>query len=320
MIELDFILSLGPACRPAEHLRQHDLRHLACPLDWQMGYSLATVLHLYQTSFSDFFIQIEQDKQQPLLKGHRRINDLKNGIISIHHFSADKPIEEEQTHFLKLMHDRYINMHNEILKAERIGLVCNRRDSIEELKHFLLQFGAIYPNHQIVLINIRNQKEVTFQSKQYDINDRLWIIEYEFQDINEDGDDYINNPNAWKGNVSAWNRVMEDIRISTPYLLQKLNMLDYSDKNIIIYGAGIFATKLIQWLQRYHINIFGIAVSNTDNNPPEVQGIPVKGISEYSDIADQCIVIIAVQIERKINEIMELLNTFHFPNIITPYE
>ena len=34
----DFILSLGPACRPAWHLKLNQLRYVSCPFDWMMNY------------------------------------------------------------------------------------------------------------------------------------------------------------------------------------------------------------------------------------------------------------------------------------------
>lgn len=55
------IFSIGSACKPAYQLKCNNLRPFAAPLDYQMGYSLRTVLHLFQTKFEDFFLNIEED-------------------------------------------------------------------------------------------------------------------------------------------------------------------------------------------------------------------------------------------------------------------
>ena len=55
------IFSIGSACKPAYQLKCNHLRPFAAPLDYQMEYSLRTVLHLFQTKFEDFFLNIEED-------------------------------------------------------------------------------------------------------------------------------------------------------------------------------------------------------------------------------------------------------------------
>lgn len=322
MIKTDFIISIGPACRPAEYLRQHNLRHFSCPLDWQMGYSLPTVIHLFQTSFSDFFECIEQDKINPIHNDRqRRVRDTKNDIISIHHFDANKSLAEEHVRFRYLMQERYIRMHNEITNSETISLICNRTDSLEKLSQFLQQFGDIYPNQNIVLINIRSNDldNDNIQENFIDINDHLRIVEYEFHDVNKDGSDLNLNPKAWLGNECAWNQVMQNIKISTSYLMKELVELNYTEKKIIVYGAGRYCIKLIQWLNRNNVDISGIAVSDKKNNPQEIQNIPVRSISEYSNKSDESIVLVSVNEERKLNEIKSLLNQYHFNNVISPY-
>ena len=59
-IEVDGIFSIGDNCRPAHYLREHKLRTKAAPLDWMMKYSLDTVLHLFETKFTDFFVNIKE--------------------------------------------------------------------------------------------------------------------------------------------------------------------------------------------------------------------------------------------------------------------
>lgn len=93
--KLDVIFSVGVACRPAYHLKSNGLRFFASPLDWMNRYSLDTVLHLFDTSFEDFFVDIEEDLEW---KGslYRKIHDIKNNICSLHHFRPNTVLSEEQ--------------------------------------------------------------------------------------------------------------------------------------------------------------------------------------------------------------------------------
>ncbi len=86
MQTFDIIISLGKVCRPAYQLKVNGLRDKAYPLDWQMDYSLDTVEHLFATGFEDFFTDIVEEESSSLNE-NRRIKDVKNGIISLHHFS-----------------------------------------------------------------------------------------------------------------------------------------------------------------------------------------------------------------------------------------
>ena len=45
----DFVMSVGPACRPAQQIKEAGLRFTAAPMDWMELYSLETVTHLFQT-------------------------------------------------------------------------------------------------------------------------------------------------------------------------------------------------------------------------------------------------------------------------------
>jgi hypothetical protein len=79
IIEVDFIISLGGACRTAHYLRNHNLRHVANPLDWMFDYSLESVLHWFKNGFSDFFLEIEEDKNRENDGvGYRHIIDKNN--------------------------------------------------------------------------------------------------------------------------------------------------------------------------------------------------------------------------------------------------
>ena len=51
----DLVLSVGPACRPAQQIKTAGLRLTAAPMDWMELYPLSAVTHIFATRFSDFF-------------------------------------------------------------------------------------------------------------------------------------------------------------------------------------------------------------------------------------------------------------------------
>lgn len=84
----DLFLPIGPDCRVALYLQRFGLRYCAFPLDWQLDYSLGTVLHLLQSGFKDFFREIEY-KGIEEVSGKIRVLDKRNCITNIHHFPPD---------------------------------------------------------------------------------------------------------------------------------------------------------------------------------------------------------------------------------------
>ncbi|MBQ9105302.1 MAG: hypothetical protein IJY48_04115, partial [Mailhella sp.] len=87
-ITADFVMPLGAACRPAEALRRNNLRFISSPFDWMMSYKLSTVIHFFRNDFDDFFNEAIDvtSKNAP----HRAVKDVKNEILSLHHFSINK--------------------------------------------------------------------------------------------------------------------------------------------------------------------------------------------------------------------------------------
>ncbi len=65
------------------------------------------------------------------------------------------------------------------------------------------------------------------------------------------------------------------------------------DRNVILYGAGKIARRVIRDLKQNNIEIQGIAVTEVDNEMLEIEGIPIKTISEYYLAAKKTTVLIA---------------------------
>lgn len=314
-MDLDLIFSVGPACRPAYHLKQNFLRTFSCPLDWQMAYSLDTCLTLFQTGFQTFFTSIQEDSSRKGATGCRRIIDIQNSIISIHHFSSKYPLAEAQRLFRSTMLKRYYILHNTIMQSDTIGLICNRNDSIEKLSDFLLAFGNIYPNQKILLINIRdNQKLNSLMEHEYKINSQLSIREYTFSDKHPFTKDQESN--SWLGNTEYWNALLARYRIKKHPFIQYLQQNIHSTKVIIIYGAGNNCRRILTFASKYGIRVSYIAVTKPENNPSFINGIPVVPISSCVNMAHKSIIIISIFDNLQATNIYTQLQKYGFTDII----
>ena len=86
-------------------------------------------------------------------------------------------------------------------------------------------------------------------------------------------------------------------------------------KNIIVYGAGEVAREVINCCDLNDIPIMGVAVSDVQNNRKSLMGNPVRELSDYENIKEECLVIIAVS-SKFSSEIEEYLKKQGFKNYI----
>ncbi len=173
-------------------------------------YSLDTTIHLFKTKFSDFFEEIKELEPWPGERRGRQVKDIKNNIISIHHFLFENPLNsEEHQKIRKMMLNRANKVDNILNQSDAIALVYGQegKDSFmpsnDKLIEFLKDFAKIYPGKNIHLIVVRNsevegiQKKVTFEEN------NLKITEFTFLDIGID----------WTGNHTAWDEVINNIKL-----------------------------------------------------------------------------------------------------------
>lgn len=314
-MELDLIFSVGPACRPAYYLKTNFLRAFACPLDWQMSYSLYTCLHLFQTNFQTFFTEIEEDTQRKGAHNNRRIIDTRNLITSIHHFDSDIPLSEAVPKFHAVMQKRYLQLHTAILESHNVGLIGNREDSLDDLSTFLLSFGQIYPNVNFTLINIRNVPGLdSIHINECSLSPKLTIREYSFHD------EYLAKEciegNEWLGNSELWNNILQDYYITHHPFAEYVKKAVTLNKSIHLYGAGVYCRKIIDFLRKYKVKISDIIVTSPENNPNAIEGIPVL---PYNLIAKQYLsdlIIISIINPDEALKICNLLQANGFKSII----
>lgn len=211
-LPMDFVMSVGPACRPAQQLKFAGLRFTASPMDWMQLYPLEAVTHIYATGFSDFFVEVQDITPEPGKK-NRRVVDTKNDICSIHHFPGKISLEQGQKNVRKTMTKRYRRIHSILRKAKRICFVCNREDSPQKLLAFLAAFGQIYPQAELVMVNMRHQDTDGISVEKY-TEQNYCLYEAHFRDENPNGTDIAHNPDAWHGNTPCWQEVLRHIQLS----------------------------------------------------------------------------------------------------------
>lgn len=314
-MKLDLIFSIGPACRPAYYLKITFLRTFACPLDWQMNYSLDTCLHLFQTNFQTFFSEIQENTQKKGAHNNRRIIDTLNSITSIHHFGIDTPIAKAQTNFRSVMTKRYEQLHSAILKSHTVGLICNRDDTLENLSAFLLSFGHIYPNVKFILINVRNRKDADSVSMhEYSISSQLTIREYSFHD-QYTGADYVEQ-RTWIGNFDAWNNVLQDYYLNEHPFARYVEHAVSTNQSIHLYGAGVYCRKIIHFLAKYNLKISDIIVTHAENNPDSIGEIPVITYRHVTEQYHTDLIIISVVNQEESLNIYHMLKLHGFQSVI----
>lgn len=207
----DFVMSVGPACRPAQQLKEAGLRFTAAPMDWMELYPLNIVTHLFQTGFSDFFTDIREETPDPSRK-NRRVVDVANTITSIHHFPTKKSLAAGQKELRRTMLKRYHRIDKLLRRAQNVCLVCNREDSPDALLSFLSDMRAIYPQANWVMVNIRSVNNNNYYVNK-DERDGLTLYEVSFHDVHPDGADGDTNPLAWHGNTPLWQQTLSHVHL-----------------------------------------------------------------------------------------------------------
>lgn len=105
--------------------------------------------------------------------------------------------------------------------------------------------------------------------------------------------------------------MLENIKVRQCWL-----NLDKYEK-ILIFGGHLIARELYQYFKFHHMEekVVGFAVSSTDNNPSDIEGVPVKAIEEYTEMPIDISIMLAVP-EKFFVEIRESLHRQGYSNMI----
>ena len=118
--------------------------------------------------------------------------------------------------------------------------------------------------------------------------------------------------------LDAWIEVIENTQRKR-VCFKETEMTKEKDKNIIVYGAGKYGKTIIgPYLNAENdYNLLCFAVSNKEENPKEICGIPVFGIEELIQYKESATVLIGVSQQYQ-NQVLKKLNTYGFKKVVYP--
>lgn len=96
-------------------------------------------------------------------------------------------------------------------------------------------------------------------------------------------------------------------------LIEKLKRED----NVIIYGAGVFAKNVIDFLDTFHIGIKKIAVSDKKGNLSQFMNLTVYSITELVEEKDEACIVVCV---RQAKPVLEYLKQLEFKKVLCIHE
>lgn len=206
-INIEFILSLGCACRPAHSLRINKLRYFSSPFDWMMSYSLKTIEDIINNGIDDYFREYEVIGKSEAM-GTWKVRDKKTGMIAIHSFKLNQTVEEQYTSFIKTMKKRFDRLIGVFNSSNSLCFISNRNDQLECIFEFC-KFITHKFNKMCFYVNITDIKDIKNEViEQYDCGDFV-ITNICFDDTHPLGRDSKINKSAWWGNYEKWKKVLE---------------------------------------------------------------------------------------------------------------
>ena len=216
----DFILSVGPACRPAWHLKCNNLRFFSSPFDWMARTKLETILYfIEQQNLNGFFQNREYLNKNR--KTTKVVRDKTFNIDSLHDFPRSMKMADYYPLFMEKMNRRFSRILMAFQKFNHITFLSYGRD-VEEIKHFLLGFDSIYKNKKLVFINVEHNSSLSGIEKHLEsVTPNISIQHVSFNDVHPNGNTR-QNPYKWRGNVECWNTICSDIVINNPQFLDEL--------------------------------------------------------------------------------------------------
>jgi hypothetical protein len=208
MTHYDFIVPVGRSCRPAGNLRDFGAYKYGLPFDWK-DFSLDAFLHVLETDYADYFVNIEPMDDTPVLHGDTiYVRDRLNGIISAHDFKMGEDMEEQRVQLIKENRTAGRFMMKKIRKSEHVLLLSSRnRESSRELIDFLRRFSKLFPGQDITLLNIRHKAELP-----YDVFEKTtWSegnLHFDEYAVNEVDQSVNHEQVGWKGNQRQWYAIL----------------------------------------------------------------------------------------------------------------
>ena len=210
IIYSDVFISLGDTCKPALWLKTAKLRKQAMPLDWMRYYKLNVVTDILKNKQIDYFSDFTETFVENSLHRHIRCN--KTQIECIHYFPFKCSPEEYLPIFTKMFTKRIKRFKDTIKQHKNICFVMSRIDDISEIIDFMQELSNLYINKHFTIINIR-KNEKSNEIYKYELNKKIILYDYSFNDIHENGDDPVKNKDSWRGNTKFWTNIIKHFRL-----------------------------------------------------------------------------------------------------------
>lgn len=202
-MDVDFVLSCGAACRPAYYAKKLCLRKFSSPCDWMMNYSLRHYVDILRTEGQFMFQSAKYDDV------NKWVCDTGNGMISMHDFNYNQPLEAQLPAFYEKMVRRTKNTINRISQSRRVGIIMNRNIDKGKIIEFADSMKLLFPKCFFYIVNVRDIPNQESIKTEYIIEtEKYTITEISFNDAHKNGRDKSQNGDFWLGNVSIWKKIM----------------------------------------------------------------------------------------------------------------
>ena len=209
MKQIDIAIPFGDNCRPAYHLARSGLRVKAYPLDWCIeGFN--SYIELIKNKFVDFFDTYEELENTFDYKG-RFLIDTKYEVQTMHQVRYDLEINEAVQEFKNTIMRRFNRLDNDLKNANTILLVNNQNDlTDEDIKTNINELLEIYPNKEIIFLNVINGTE--YKKRKVQLNSNILLLQYTIIDEYVDVPD-VNEWDHWVGNIREWEKILADFQL-----------------------------------------------------------------------------------------------------------
>lgn len=133
----------------------------------------------------------------------------------------------------------------------------------------------------------------------------------------ESGSQYIEQYSNEKI-LDVWVNVIENTQRKIG-CFKEIEIMKEPDKNIIVYGAGKFGKTIIApyLSNETDYDLLCFAVSNKEENPREICGIPVFGIEELVQYKENATVLIGVSQQYQ-SQVLKILDIYGFKKVVYP--
>ena len=200
---VDFIISAGAACRSAYYTQRLGMRKFSSPCDWMMHYTLSDYLHVFKTGGEEMFRRTHFD---PTKGG---AVDEQNGMIALHDFDANLPLEHQLPDFYEKMRRRALNTITRINKSRSVGIVMYRADPFQTIVQFAESLCNLFPHTTFHLLNLKDTPDATTVEVSNTIKTKRYTLqEVCFNDEHINGREKQQNPNFWMGNTQIWSKTL----------------------------------------------------------------------------------------------------------------